>query len=330
MNRLPIPRLAAAVAVFLFAGPAVRADLSCADPHVQIGEAKSGQILAHRFTFVNRGPEAVEIVEVRPSCGCMNPRCDKSAYRPGEEGTLHLEVNTLTQPAGPHAWRVVVRYRAAGQLQEMALVLSAFVVTEITVQPTALMIYTDTTVTHEITLTDARAHPLTVTEARTTSPHLRARPEEARRDDAGRRTQTVRLEVLADYPEGRHDEMVTLLTNDADYRELKVPATIVKRSRQQVSVAPSSVTLMATGGVFSSRLVLIRGNDEEPVEVERVEADNPALVCQGSRGPNPTATVRVGADKARVPEGGLRATVRVFLSKPTKQTLTIPVTCAPR
>jgi hypothetical protein len=316
---------------FSFSLPLARADLTCPQSQVDLGEVKSGKPLAHCFAFVNRGPDAIEITEIRPSCGCLKPRCDKAAYRPGESGALLFEVNTLTQPAGPHAWRVLIRYRSGSREGELPLVLSARVVNEVLVQPAALTIYTEAGAHHSLTLTDARPLPLAITEVRTTSPHLRARPETPVKDAAGRLVQTVRLEVLTDYSEGKHEEEVTLRTNDSEYPDLRVPVTVVKRPRQRVSAVPSSLNLSAPAvGAIPTRLVLVRANGDELVELERAEADDPAVTLQWSRGASPTATVRVGVDRKRLTGDGLQTTVRIHVAKPAPQVLTIPLTCTVR
>src|SRR5437588_2843981 len=77
-----------------------RADLHFPETAADAGQVYTGKELAHTFAFVNRGPEAVEVVEARASCGCLTPRLEKRVYQPGERGELRLEVNTFTQPAG--------------------------------------------------------------------------------------------------------------------------------------------------------------------------------------------------------------------------------------
>src|SRR5205823_2617155 len=89
-------------ALFALAGTPARADLRFAQPIASAGEVRTGIPLAHRFTYVNEGPEAVEITETRGSCGCLTPRLAQRVLQPGETGTLVLEVNTLSQDAGYH------------------------------------------------------------------------------------------------------------------------------------------------------------------------------------------------------------------------------------
>ena len=152
MRRIPS---VLAAALLLAAGNA-RADLSFANPTVDVGEVRGGAPLRQRFAFTNPGSGAVEITDLRASCGCVKPALDKRGYAPGESGELTLEVRTLGQPAGEHTWRLQVAYRAGDEAGQAELSVVGRVVTEVTVQPASLTISTEGTAAHEITLTDLR------------------------------------------------------------------------------------------------------------------------------------------------------------------------------
>jgi Protein of unknown function (DUF1573) len=307
---------------------AARADLFCARPTVDAGEVRSGAPLAQPFTLVNRGAAPVEVVGVRPSCGCIRPEVRPLVYPPGQEGTLLLEVNTLTQPAGPHAWTLQVVSRCGEQEENLTLTVTARVVTEISVEPPVLALSTDTAIAHEITVSDRRERPLDLLAVQASLPQFRTSLGEPRRDDQGRWCRAVRVEVLPDCPEGRHEAVLHLLTNDPAYPELKVPLTVTKRARAGVRATPEAVTLSATGdGPLPSRIVLLDSADGRPVVVERVEADDPAVQCRWAPGPGPRATLKVQVERARVPGPVLQTAVRIHLSGPTPQTLTVPVLC---
>src|SRR4051812_38295167 len=79
-----------------------RAELHCAQASVDAGEVRRGPVLPQRFTLVNAGPRPIEITDVKASCGCLQPRLSSRQLLSGGECTLDLEVNTLSQPAGPN------------------------------------------------------------------------------------------------------------------------------------------------------------------------------------------------------------------------------------
>jgi hypothetical protein len=328
--RLMIARSVALGLLLVLCG-AARAGLECAEPVFAAGRVRGGVPLAHEFTLVNSGGTPVEVVEVKPGCGCLRPQLGRRTFAPGERATLRVEVNTLTQAEGPNRWRVAVRYREAGRAGELTLDVTADVVPEVSARPANLVLYTDAAIGHALTLTERRERPLVLTAVRTTSAHVRARAGEARPDGEGHWVRTVGLEVLADCPEGRHEEVLLLGTDDPLYGELKVPFTVVKRARRAVSALPAEVRLVASAGQSPpARVVLLSAADGGEVGVGRVESDSPAVQCRWAPGPGPRATLRVQVDGARLTGGSLEATVRVHLSRPEGVTVTIPVRCLVR
>jgi len=325
--RVPNLVLVAAILLALSARPA-HADLSFATPAVAVGEVRSGAPLKQSFAFVNDGPDAIEITELHTSCGCVRPKIEKHTYLPGERGEVVLDVHTLSQPAGEHTWRLQVAYRAGGEAREAELSIKGSVVTEVTVQPASLTISTEGTSCHEILLTDLRARPLTVTSVHSSSPHLTGAVKQTGTDAAGHRVVTIALSLGAGCAEGRYDETVVLLTDDAAYHELAVPVTVVKRPKQKVSAAPAAVMMTALPGQpVASRIVLLRPAGDEAVVVERVECADPAIVCTWAAGPNNCATLKVAIDRTKLPAAGLRSAIHVHISKPVSDTVTVPVTC---
>jgi hypothetical protein len=320
-------------------GAVVRAELRVPDPVAQAGAVRSGAALTQKFAFVNAGPGPLVLEEVRSSCGCLvagvegadpgKPALPRT-YRPGEGGVLLLEVNTLTQDAGEHAWEATFRYREGGQVKEAPVRIVGRIVTEVSVQPPALTVNTETPVAHEVVITDPRPQPLSVTAVSVGTPGVRARLVEQKRDEAGRWVARVGLEVGGDCPEGRHDGVLSILTTDPTYRELRVPVTVVQRVRQRVTASPSPVTLRLPAGQNAvSAVVRLRAAGDEEVLVEKVEGDDPGLVCRWAAGPGTGATVKVQAERSHVPAAGLQSSVRVRLSKPEPQTLTLSVIVTP-
>jgi hypothetical protein len=332
MHRL---RFSWAVFLVAFLLPAsASAALHFPQPQVQAGEVRSGTPLTQRFAFVNRGPDAVTITELKASCGCLKPCLGPGTvalphtYRPTEEGEVLLEINTLSQAAGPQSWRVTVCYELSGQRYEVPLQIGGRIVNELSVLPAAVNIITDAAITQELTLTDLRAQPLSVIEVRTSSPHLQGRIAEQGSDAAGHRLCKIWLAVGGDFPVGRHEETVDLVTDDTAYRTLKVPVTIVKRGRERVTASPEEVTLHGDRGQpVASQLLRVRDSASEGVVVERVTADDPALTCTWAAGPNTMATVKIQVDRARIAGSTLKSSIHIEVSKPERRTLTVPVTC---
>ena len=331
MPRRSLALVVLTVLLLLLQTSGVRAELECAKPTVDKGEVRGGVPLSHRFPLVNGGSQEVEVTDVRPSCGCLAPKLDRRRFQPGESGVLVLEVNTLTQPAGANSWRATIHYKTGVIEHELALYICARVVSEISVEPPSLAIYSDTSISHEVLVIDRRTEPLIVRAVQTSSSHVRTRLGELHRDDAGHWRRSIQVEVGADCPEGNHNEVLRICTSDPTYPELNVPFTIVKRARQQVSAAPSSIVLSEMAGqALPARIVLLSAADGGEVRIERVESDNAAIDCHWAQGPGPRATLKVRVDRSRILGDNLLSSVHVHLRAPTPQTITIPVSCVLR
>ncbi len=305
---------------------AARADLEFVEPSADAGEVKAGAPLSHQFTFVNRGPEVVEITGIESSCGCLTPRLDRRTFQPGEHGSILIEVNTLSPAPGPHTWQVKLSYRFGATVSAVPLRLTARLVREIVVEPAAINMFVDGPMQTELRLIDFRSKPLQLQEVHTTAPGLQARLAGQERDASGHLVNKVQLMIGNDIAEGRHEELVSLFTNDPDYREIKVPVTIVKRPRQRLSATPSRIELpLHPGESLPARMVLIRDRENQEVEVEAVSADSPAITCRWAKGPGAMTTLRIRVDRDQIQDSTWESTVRVQVVKPTRQTLLVPV-----
>jgi hypothetical protein len=312
----------------LGAAPQARAELHFPAQRVNLGEIRCGAKRGCPFRFVNRGAEPVEILEARPGCGCLLPRLERLLFRPGEVGRIPVEVNARGQSAGPHTWRLLLRYRAGAAEREVTLEVAAQVVTEVTVQPAALTVLAAGPVSHDILLTDLRPQPLSVTRVAVTAPYLSAHLGERHRDGLGHWVWRVRLEVGADCPEGRHSEALTLYTSDPEYGELQVPLTLVRRARSRLSATPGRVALsLLPGQATVARSVRLADRQGGRVVVEEVTAADPAISCQRGAGPDGCPTLRIQVERTRLKGAALDSAVRVRVSAPVAETVVIPVSC---
>ena len=304
------------LAVFLTAGVA-RADLVCPEPeHVVPNEVRSGEPLRHRFVVRNTGSEAVEILGLKPGCGCLKPTIDRMRIPAGESATVEVDVNTVTQGEGRNSWRVTVRFRQSGQEGELALTLSAQVRQVVSISPATLVVHTATGYAHTLTLIEKTLSPMDILGAGTGSPHVRVTVgKPAWVGDAWRRE--IRLMVLPTCPEGRLEDVLSLTTKGSSI-DLRFPFAVVKRSAGVVQAAPSAVRLQAIGmQALPARIVLLSRGDTEPVVVERVEADHKAITTTWIAGPDTRATLRVVVDRASIGTVPFRCKVRVHLREGT-------------
>jgi hypothetical protein len=177
-------------------------------------------------------------------------------------------------------------------------------------------------------LSDLRPKPLAILDVRASSGKLLPRVGEPTRDAKGHTNWRIRLAVADDYPDGRYEEMLDVYTDDPRYRDIRVPVTVIKRAQQRFAATPSEVVLVAPEGQpFPSRMVLIRDDQGQPVHIDQVLCNDPAITGQWTQGPGAMATLRIRADRSLISGETFRSAVHVQIDQPVRETLTIPVTC---
>jgi len=130
--------------------------------------------------------------------------------------------------------------------------------------------------------------------------------------------------VLESLPAGRHAEVLTIETNDPEYKSFQITVQITRRSANQVTALPENVSLrLASGQTSASSLVRLRDGGGRRVVVEKIEADHPAIRTKWAAGPDAMATLRITVEAGTAKEG--LGTVKVHLSEPPGQVVSIPV-----
>ncbi|MBW3541838.1 MAG: DUF1573 domain-containing protein [Planctomycetes bacterium] len=196
---------------------------------VNLREVEAAPEIVARFAFTNRGDAPVTIESLESSCGCLKPRLERRAYRPGESGEFLLRVETARQKPGPHEFFVVVKYRDP-QPREVRLTLELVLPdVNVTLEPPALIVYQFGTeaLEREIVVTDRRASPLAVTSAQSSLPLVRVRLGLREQNREGHVVQRVVVSLPGEVPAGAHHGLVTLVTDDPAYPQLRVPFQIV-------------------------------------------------------------------------------------------------------
>ncbi len=300
--------------------------LKCVSPIAAKGDVKGGPQLAHTFDLVHDGAGTLTITKVEAGCGCLRQVLTAKVLQPGETAQLTIDVNTLTQPDGPNRWQILVGYkleapRMQPQVGELLLQITATLSREVSVSPPQVGFSTTGVATQAITVSDSRVKPLTVMKAGSSSPHLAV--EVGARDPV--KGQIITVKLAAEAPTGHTDEIVTLVTDDPAYPELRVPVRVLKRPAGTVAAAPDTVAVrFAAGQTEVSTLVQLRAADGKPVSVVGAESDHPGVTVKWSPGAGSVAVVRVTVTESAAAQAG-SCKVRVKLAEPGSSEVVIPV-----
>jgi hypothetical protein len=158
---------------------AARPALQFGEYLVHLGRLSDGQAAHGVFRFRNNGDAPLTVGDLAASCGCLQPILDRKTYQPGETGLFVVKADTAGEVAidGDQVKQhfIDVPY-TVGDDRAVARVHLKFVLPErhVVVEPRSLLVYqfgTEPT-RREITITDHRVPPLSITRVECTSPLL--------------------------------------------------------------------------------------------------------------------------------------------------------------
>lgn len=300
--------------------------LHCPEATADRGQIRGGPVLAHKFEFSNRAASELTIVHVLPSCGCLAPKLSATRLKPGESATLELSIGTISQPAGDNLWSVRLYYRVAGESENRIaeLHVKAKLVPEVRLEPAALRLMGKPGLTHDLILIDRRSKPMELTGAFPSSNRIAATMDEWKQTDAGW-VRRIHVKLAENCQAGTHEDAIQIMSRDPDYREMRVPVTVVRQDKQRFLITPEEAKIIVQPGKAASAMILIRDHEGQPVEIAKAETDDPAVSCRFAEGAFPTAAIRLTVAKDVVPPRW--STVKVQIKSPVAQTLVIPVAC---
>jgi len=301
-------------AILLIALPTTTTALPAALAH-DAGRVPTGPLLVHRFPLKNSGATALSIIGVDAGCGCLLPEVSRREVAVGEAFEVTATVNTLTQPAGRHSWRTIVRWRSAGGEGTTALTLSGEIVPLFTVTPPQVAFSTTGEARQSFAIEQADGQKFRIVGVRTSKFHLVA---EAGVDGEGR--STVDLVLKPDSPIGASDEFLVVATDHPACPELRIPVKVLKRSATAVTATPAQPVVRFTAGqTEASTLVQIRSPLGTSLRILDAKADHPALRFRWDReASGPAMNLRIVVESAT-------AGTAVVTVKLANETVTIPV-----
>lgn len=197
-------------------------------PQIHLGAVKAGQMFERKVRVTNQSRSPLRIREIKSSCGCLAPKVQPEVLQPDQSAELLLRINSLSAHPGPQAWRVTLWAESNGVAQPQEMLLSAEVEQELVISPASVTLYGNRRATeHVFRLTDRRPRKLRLLKVDATSPLIRAKVSDSSEEANG--GFQVHATVEPGFPEGRHDEQIVLYTDDAEYAQLRIPVTIIRK-----------------------------------------------------------------------------------------------------
>lgn len=189
------------------------------------------------FFFRHRGKHPVQILELTPSCGCLQPRLKKKEYLPGETDMLALRVLPANEAPGKHEYTVDIKYRDPEIRTARVTFRVELPEKGISITPPAVMVFqfSDQETVQQIRITDTRETSWNVLGVSSTLPFVKVAAGEPKRTEGGALELLVDATVDAIVPNGRHQGVLRVFTDSPEYPELKVPLMIQGREENDPS-----------------------------------------------------------------------------------------------
>lgn len=188
------------------------------------------------FYFHNTSEKVVTIKELRPSCGCLNPKLEKKEYQPGEEGHFSIRVDPTKEKPGPREYFVDVVYEDP-QPQEIRVTYKLVLPQKsVEITPKALVFYqlSNQETVQDVKISDYRSRHFKILSMESTSPLVRAMLVNEQEDDAGNKHHELQVIVNGKVPEGTSRAIINIQTDDPQFNRLQIPI-IVSGPKPKVS-----------------------------------------------------------------------------------------------
>lgn len=236
-------------------------------------------IYTANFYFQNTSKKTVTIKELRPSCGCLNPKLEKSEYQPGEEGHFTIRVDPTKEKPGPREYFVDVVFEDP-QPQEIRVTYKLVLPQKsVEITPKALVFYqlsTQETV-QDVKISDYRSRHFKILSMESTSPLVRAMLVNEEEDDAGNKHHELQVIVEGKVPEGTSRAIINIETDDPQFQLLQIPIIVsgpkpkVSKEDLPLKIDPPSLVLKAAADGNASTSVRLYDFQPTPAQIKNLQ-----------------------------------------------------------
>ena len=192
---------------------------------VNLGPVETRRYVHAQFSFSNTGNVPVVVKELKASCSCLNPRLSKFTFDPGESGKFLLRVDTPNEQPGPKEYFVRMKYEDP-EPREVVLTFKVVLPKPLlVVEPRSLIIYQrgKGSITREIVITDLQKTGMHLTGVRCSSKIISVELGKVDIDEEGNPRMRVYVSFPEEAPENSERAVVTISTDNPQYRTLRVP-----------------------------------------------------------------------------------------------------------
>lgn len=295
-------------------------------PVYNFGRIVSGQDVVQDFWFTNKGTGPLEILAIRPSCGCTTTGDFDRVVQPGGRGKIPIKVAT-GKFNGPVVKTVTVQTNVPGPAANALITIQGDLWQPISVQPDSVFLgrileseANAAALVQSVSITTTNNAVARLSAPRSNNPVFRA---EARKLEAGRRF-TVTVFAVPPIRSGNNYGTIEIDTGLADMPTVRIPVTLIVAP--ELEVAPQLISFSGPLNTPIKRFVSIRNNVAAPLRVSGATCNNRDVRLEFTEVQPGVAwqlVIDIPAGYRPADPGGDKITLRT--SKAGSESLSIPI-----
>lgn len=232
------------------------------------GVVAKGTQVSHCFKVTNVSPQDVHIASVTASCGCTTPKCDQMLVRSHDSTSIEVSMDTNRFQRQKTSTVTVTFDRP--QQAVVTIPVKVYIRPDIVVSPSSInfgAVLQGTSPERQLSIAYTGRPDWKITGAVTNDRHLTARVVQTDRA-AGQVHYDLFVRLGADAPIGNLRQQLTLLTDEANCRQIPIP--LQASIEADLTVTPSIVQLGSLApGTQTVKTIVIRGR--EPFVIKKIE-----------------------------------------------------------
>jgi uncharacterized protein DUF1573 len=253
--------------------PAIKFDT----PVYDFGRIRAGQDVVHDFWYTNTGTGPLELLRVRPSCGCTQAGAHDKIVQPGQTGKIPIKMST-GHAAGPVNKTVMVNTNVTGEGSNITLQIKGEVWQPLQTTPTSASFgrltaesMKSATLERKLTVVNNTESKAVMTDVKSSSPSFKASVKEL---EPGKKFELT-VSVVPPLSPGVVSGTIDIATGVTDMPKLQVPVSAYVTA--DVEITPNQLTLATNRPGAMQRQFFIRNNSPRSMKVTDLKASNEKL-----------------------------------------------------
>lgn len=255
--------------------PAIKFD----EPTFDFGRVEGGPDVSHEYTFTNTGTGPLELLNVKPSCGCTTAGDYDKIVQPGKKGKIPVKISTRKATGNIHK-TITVHTNGTGESAMVILHLQGEVWQPIQIKPLSASfarISSEEIVKGKSTKLEITNNLDTLLKLEEPQVSEKSFKAELKTIEAGKKYELL-VTMQQEHKSGSISGNITINTGLKERPVLEIP--VYAFITEVVDVSPDELVLPTSRTNSLQRQIYIRATDQRKMKISDIQSSNPALKLQ--------------------------------------------------